>query len=137
VSSASLSAGYEFLGPGSGLNSTLTLRLDSALATATTLFLPYPSVFELEPESGPPCNVSCGQAVVTPVPPGGNVEYFRTCNDAGACDEVEIGLPFGVQLADAGVAVPSPIAGSGLPGLIFAGVGLLAWWRRKRKAQAV
>jgi hypothetical protein len=29
--------------------------------------------------------------------------------------------------------VPGPIAGAGLPGLIFGGGGLLAWWRRRKK----
>jgi hypothetical protein len=109
VYSASLSAGFEF----TPLTSTLQLSQGAqpnVVATNTTLFLPYPGVFDLEklPVGGIRFADPYGQAVVTASPPGGNVEYFRVETTDGRYDEVEIGLSLsGVQLADAGVQTSS------------------------------
>jgi hypothetical protein len=58
----------------------------------------------------------------------GGQTYFNIHTDMNPGGEIR------TQLLSVGVApVPGPIAGAGLPGLIAACGGLLAWWRRRRK----
>jgi hypothetical protein len=47
--------------------------------------------------------------------------------------EAGTGLVDFIQVTTPAAAVPGPIAGAGLPGLIFADGGLLGWWRRRQR----
>jgi hypothetical protein len=54
------------------------------------------------------------------------IGFSETMSSAG-------GFSFDYAVASTTDIVPAPIAGAGLPGLIFAGGGILRWWRRRQR----
>jgi hypothetical protein len=70
---------------------------------------------------------------VTGIPAG---DVFFTPGGALAINWEGLVFPSGNQITVNFGAVPGPVVGAGLPGLILAGGGLLGWMRRRKQAAA-